>query len=230
MMKTTLPLIAVAVCLTASGCDFKLKRNGQVTLSNGTVSIPLNDRSGSRAEIVAGPAEVQVKKGDAKDTIEVRVRQPGRSEVNFSAAVSGDYRSGNFTLRGSEIGQPVDLTSARSYVVTGPTRRETTIEDTGFERCTVEILYEPCDENWTVSFRSGSGAELGAFASRSFERCNERRGARYNCWRNDPNPYPGPYPRDPRFPRGGGRPYFNDGGFYQGALESGAEKISFDGR
>jgi hypothetical protein len=229
MTKLTLPLIAVAVCLTATGCDFKLKRDGRVTIVSGA-SIPLNDRSGSRVERVPGPAEVRVKNGDADRTIEIRVRQPNRSEINFTAPVSGDYRSGNFTLRGSDIGQAVDLTSARSFTITGETRRETYVDDSGFERCIVETTYDPCREDWSVTFRSGAGAELGSFASQSFERCNER-SSRHSCWRTNPNPYPGPgYPRDPRFPRGGGRHYFPEGGFYNGALNQGAQGVSFDGR
>jgi hypothetical protein len=217
MKKSLLPLIAV--CLAVSACDL-IKRDGTVTLTGGS-PIPLNDRNGSRAELVAGPAEVRVKKGDASGTIDIRVRQPGRNEINFSAAVSGDVRSGNFTLRGSEIGQPVDLTSARSYVITGRPQRYSTIEETGFQRCMVDVTYDPCDENWNVTFRSGSGAELGSFASRSAERCNERRGFPYNCHRvHEPR-----IPDHPRGPRG-----MNGGGIYQGAMELGAEKVSFDGR
>jgi hypothetical protein len=226
MTKLTLPLIAVAVCFAATGCDFKLKRNGSITLASGA-SIPLNDANGSRAELVAGPAEIQVKSGD-HHTIAVRVRQPGRAEINFSAPVNGDLSSGNFTLRGSEIGQSVDIVSARSYVITGPTQWEHYPEDMGNQRCTVDVSWDPCDENWTVAFKSGAGAELGSFASRSFERCNEYRSAPHSCWNT--NPFPGPgYPRDPRFPHGG-RGYYNDGGFYHGALNLGPEHINFDGR
>lgn len=219
MKKSLLPLIAV--CLTVSACDL-FKRDGHVTLTGGT-PIPLNDRNGSRAELVAGPAEIRVKKGDAKDTIEVRVRQPGRSEINFTAPVSGNVRSGNFTLRGSEIGQPVDLVSARSFVVTGPTQRYTTVEESGFQRCMVDVTYDPCDENWSVTFRSGAGAELGQFASRSAERCNERRGFPYACHRY-------PEPRVPDYPRGPRGHSINGGALFQGASELGAEKVSFDGR
>lgn len=218
MKKSLLPLIAV--CLAVSACDL-FKRDGHVTLTGGP--IPLNDRGGSRAELVAGAAEIRVKKGDAKDTLDIRVRQPGRSEINFTAAVTGNYRSGNFTLRGSEIGQPVDLTSARSFTVTGPTQRDTTYEDSGFQRCMVDIYWDPCDENWTVSFRSGDGRELGQFASRSFQRCNERRGFPYACHRY-------PEPRVPDYPRGPRGHSINGGALFQGASELGAEKVSFDGR
>lgn len=194
MPKLTLSLIAVAVCLAAAGCDFKEKRNGTVTLAGGA-NIPLNDQSGARAELVAGPAEVTFKKGSSDRNIAIRVSQPNRPEINFSADVSSDYRSGNFTLRGSQIGQPVDLISGRSYAITGPTHRYTTWEDNGFERCLVDTTWDPCDENWKVTFLSGAGAELGNFASRRAERCNERRGFPYACHRMHE-------PRVPDFPRG----------------------------
>ena len=56
---------------------------------------------------------------------------------------------------------------------------------------TVEISYTPCDENWTVGFRSASGADLGSFAARTANRCNEDRRTQF-C-RRDPT-------RDPHFP------------------------------
>lgn len=212
-----LPLLLAVTCLSLAACDFK--RNGQVTLT-GAASIPLRDANGSAAELVAGPAEVTI--GGSRREITVRLRQPNRAEINFRANVSGDVESGNFTLSASQSGQPVDIASVRSYKVTGATQRRTEIEDTGNRRCMVDVTYDPCDENWTVTFSNGSGA-LGSFASVKGTTCNERRGFPYACYTQHE-------PRIPDFPRGGGRHGINGGGIYNGALELGAEKVSFDGR
>lgn len=190
----SLTLVLVAACLAVVGCDNKETRAGSITLS-GAAGIPLVDKSGTRAELAAGSAEITFQKGSKDGTIAIRVRQPGRPEVNIEAPVSGDPRSGDFTLRGSEIGQPVDLVSARRFTVTGGTQRWTNWEDRGFERCLVETTFDPCDEDWTVSFRAAAG-ELGAFAARTATRCNERRSEAF-C---QPN---GREPRIPDFPRGG---------------------------
>ena len=77
--------------------------------------------------------------------------------VSQTAPGSQDYTSGNFTLKGSEIGQPVDMTSARSYAITGPNQRWSNWEDQGNQTCMVETTFDPCDENWTLSFRSTAG-------------------------------------------------------------------------
>ena len=106
----------------------------------------------------------------------------------------GNGRDGNFTLHGSEIGQPVDLISARSYAVTGPNQRETRYEDRGMETCLIEYSWDACDESWTVAFRSAAG-ELGSFASRTSARCNERT-YQMMCRSN------GRDPRIPDFPHG----------------------------
>lgn len=218
MKRIPLRLIAVsAVVLAASGCDFKEKRSGRIALA-GAASIPLNDVGGSRAELVAGPAEVTFKKGSGDRSVAIRVRQPGRPEVNIEAPVTGDYRSGNFTLRGSEIGQPVDLVSARAYAVTGARESMTTWVEEGFQRCLVELSWDPCDEDWTVSFRSSGGAELGSFASRAAARCNERQN-RISCHRSPDHHEP----RVPDFPRGPrGQGIYHD----LSSLEAG--KVSFD--
>lgn len=192
MKKLSLAL-AVA-CLAAVGCDNKETRTGSITLT-GSANIPLNDKSGVHAELIAGPAEISFQKGSKDKTIAIGVKQPNRPDVNIEAAISGDYRSGNFTLRGSDIGQPVDLVSSRSFVVTGPTQRWTSWEDRGFERCLVETTYEPCDENWTVAFRGAAG-DLGSFSSRAGARCNER------IYESFCQPIPGREPRIPDYPRG----------------------------
>jgi hypothetical protein len=223
---TKLPLLSLTAfaVLVASGCDFKEKRDGSITLA-GSANIPLTDRSGARAELVAGPAEVTFKKGSADRTVAIRIRQTGRPEVNFEAPVAGDYRSGNFVLRGSEIGQPVDMASSRAYVVTGAPRRETSWVDEGMRRCLVDVTYDPCDENWTVEFRTAAGS-LGTFASRSATRCNEHRGFPYGCMQEHPLPdYPrGDYPRGPRH---GGRGYYSPASL-DTTLSLDPTKVNFD--
>ncbi len=191
MSRRSLPL--VAVLLAVAGCDFKETRSGQITLTAGSVGIPLSGLNGA-AELVAGKTEITFKKGSSDNSINIRVRQPNRSEIELNAKVAGDYTTGNFTLKGSEIGQPVDMTSARASAITGPNQRYTQWEDQGSQTCLVDISYDPCDENWSVAFRAGSGAELGFFASRTATRCNERRSTAF-C-RRDPNREPNiPYPR-----------------------------------
>jgi len=221
-----LPL--AAVLLAAAGCDFKETRTGQITLT-GAAGIPLNGKAGA-ATLVAGRAELTFKKGSSDKSIALRVKQSGRPDVDLEAAVSGDYRSGNFTLRGSDIGQPVDLTSARAFAITGGTERYSDWEDRGDQVCLVETSFDPCDENWSLSFRSVAGVELGSFASRTATRCNVRSGVSYcrHNPRNDPRypgypgNYPGGYPRGPHGPRG---PRHN---IYQGVSDLGPDNVKFD--
>jgi len=192
-MKSLSLVIAVA-CLAVVGCDNKETRSGSITLS-GAAGIPLVDKSGSHAELVAGSADITFQKGSKNGTIAIGVRQPGRPDVNIEAPISGNPTSGDFTLRGSDSGQPVDMVSARRFTVTGGTQRWTSWEDQGFERCLIETSFDPCDEDWTVSFRAAAG-EVGAFAAHTATRCNERRTQSF-C---QPN---GREPRIPDFPRGG---------------------------
>ncbi|MDD5304948.1 MAG: hypothetical protein PHS14_17765 [Elusimicrobia bacterium] len=192
MNRRYLPL--VAVLLAVAGCDFKETRSGQISLTAGTAGIPLNGKAGA-ATLVAGSAEVTFKKGSSDKSIALLVKQGGRPDVNLEATVAGDYASGNFTLKGSEIGQPVDMTSARAYAITGANQRWSNWEDQGMQTCMVETTFDPCDENWTLSFRSVAGVDLGAFASRYATRCNERR---YTTWcRQNPQHEP----RIPDYPR-----------------------------
>lgn len=160
----------------------------------GSSGIPLAGRNGT-AELAAGKTEITFKKGSSDNSIAIKVRQPNRPEIELEAKVNGDYRTGNFTLKGSEIGQPVDMASSRSYAITGQTVRYTTWENMGSQECLVDISYDPCDENWTVGF-SANGKELGSFSSRYAFRCNESR--RQQFCRRDPI-------REPHFPRGGDR-------------------------
>jgi len=193
MNRRYLPL--VAVLLAVAGCDFKETRSGQMTLT-GSTGIPLSGLNGS-AELVAGKTEITFKKGSDDNSINIRVRQPNRPEIELNAKVAGDYTTGNFTLKGSEIGQPVDMASARAYAITGPRERYTNWENQGSQRCLVEVTYDPCDENWNVAFRALSGAELGSFAARTMTRCNERSNVQF-CHQDPSRDYP-----RPDFPRGG---------------------------
>lgn len=193
MKKITL-LLAVA-CLAVVGCDNKQTRTGFITLT-GSSNIPLVDKSGAQAELVSGPAEITFQKGSKNGTIAIGVKQSGRPDVNIEAPVNGDPRSGDFTLRGSDIGQPVDMISHRSYAISGPTERWSSWQDQGFERCLVETSFDPCDESWTVAFHGANG-DLGTFAAKTATRCNERTTQSF-C-----QPIPGREPRIPDYPRGG---------------------------
>lgn len=195
MNRRYLPL--VAVLLAVAGCDFKETRSGSINLTTGTAGIPLNGKAGA-ASLVAGSAQITFKKGSSDKSIAIIVKQNGRADVELEAAVASDYTTGNFTLKGSEIGQPVDMASARAYAITGANVRYSSWEDQGSQTCMVEISFDPCDENWTVGFRSVAGVDLGSFASRYAMRCNERR---YTSWCR-PNHQHDPRPDFPRGPRG----------------------------
>ncbi|MBI5245591.1 MAG: hypothetical protein HY923_00290 [Elusimicrobia bacterium] len=213
MTRRYLPL--AALLLVVAGCDFKETRSGQIVLTAGTAGIPLNGKAGA-ATLVAGRADITFKKGSSDKSIAIIVKQNGRADVELEAAVSKGYESGNFTLKGAEIGQPVDMTSARAYAITGGVERYTTWENQGSQECLVEISYEPCDENWTVGFKSTSGADLGSFASRTANRCNEYRRTQF-C-RREPNFPRGDYPRGPH-----GRH-----GDFSRLQEIGVENLKFD--
>lgn len=193
-MKRLAYVVAAVACLAAAGCDNKETRSGSITLT-GTAGIPLVDKSGAHAELAAGAAEITFQKGSQKGTIAITVKQAGRPDVNIEAPISGDPRNGDFTLRGADIGQPVDLISSRKTTISGPTERWSRWEDQGFERCLVETSFDPCVEDWTVAFRAPAG-ELGSFAARTGQHCNERTYQTF-C---QPN---GREPRIPDYPRGG---------------------------
>ncbi len=212
MNRRYLPL--VAVLLAVAGCDFKETRSGQVVLT-GSTGIPLSGKAGA-AELIAGKTEITFKKGSSDNAINIRVRQPNRTEIELEAKVTGDYTTGNFTLKGTEIGQPVDMASARAYAITGANQRYSNWEDQGNQTCMVEVSFDPCDENWIVGFRSLAGAELGSFTSRTGTRCNESRRTSF-CRHN-----PQHEPRIPDFPRGPRHAIF------QGASDIGAENLKFD--
>jgi hypothetical protein len=190
LKKRTSLALAVA-CLAVAAC--KETRKGAITLA-GPSNIPLIDKSGSHAELVAGPAEITIQKGDRKGTLAIGVKQDGRPDVNIVAPFNGNPADGNFTLRGADIGQPVDMASSRGYVITGPTVRWTEWENMGNARCLVETSYDPCDENWTVAF-SAAGSALGSFAARTASECNQQRFERF-C-QQDPR-IPMPEPHGPR--------------------------------
>lgn len=192
-MKRSLILLIAAAAL-AAGCNDKETRNGSITLT-GSGRIPLVDKSGAHAELVAGSAQITFQKGSKDRTVDIVVRQPNRPDVTVEAPLKGDPTSGDFVLRGADSGQPVDIASSRRYAVTGPTQRWSNWEDQGFDRCLVEYSYDPCDEDWTVSFAGAAGA-LGSFAAHTPTRCNERRDQAF-C-----QPIPGREPRIPDIPRG----------------------------
>lgn len=207
-LRRAVPLLAVLLAVVA--CDFT--RKGSITLAPGSSGVPLAGKSGP-ATLVAGGAEVTIKKGSSKGTITVKIRQDSRPDVEFDAKVSKGYESGNFALKGSEIGQPVDMTSTRGYTVTGPRQGRTEWSDEGMRNCRVDVTWDPCIEDWSIAFKSVNGADLGAFASRRAEECNVQRGFPYACMPNrDREPRFPDYPRGPHGPRSS---------FFRGINESG---------
>lgn len=211
-LRRAAPLLAVLLAVVA--CDFT--RKGSITLAPGSSGIPLAGKSGP-ATLVAGGAEVTIKKGSGSGTIAIKISQPSRPDAEFEAKVSKGYESGNFTLKGSEIGQPVDMASTRGYTVTGPRQGRTEWSDEGMRNCRVDVTWDPCREDWTISFKSVNGVELGVFASQQSAECNVQRGFPYACMPNRDRE-----PRIPDFPRG---PHGPRSTFYNNVSENG---VSWD--
>lgn len=220
MLKFAVPLAAV---LLLAGCDSDEVRSGRITLSH-DAPIPLAGRNGP-GELVAGPASVTFSRGSKDDFVVIGIQQPDRPKVEIEVLL-GDHRTGNFKIFGSEIGQPVDIESARTSQVTGEPQQGTRPLHKDGATCRQDISYQPCDETWRITFSQGS-TTLGVFTSRLARQCNvvPVPGSERDCWRDREPHYH--YPGYDYFPGPGyfpGMPHH-----IRGALEIDPGTLSFDG-
>jgi hypothetical protein len=136
-----------------------------LTLTGGQ-AVRIIDQGGSPVDFTTGPLKVTFG-ADGGRKFTAQLEQAGR-KAKFSGKVpdAGDW---NFTARGKDIGQPVDLASGRSVTLYGPiATRWGTGGFCGFDGTwETEERWQKGNEDWTVSFADAqTGAALGAFKSR----------------------------------------------------------------
>ena len=162
MTKKFLPVLAAIALLAACGEE---TRDGQLTLS-GSQPVKIVDQGGSTVDFVTGPLKVQFG-ADSGHKFTVQLEQSGRkAKFSGKAPDAGDW---NFTVLGRDIGQPVNLTSARSVAMYGPVYTSWgTGGFCGFDGTwETEDQWQKGNEDWSVSFAAASNsAALGAFKSR----------------------------------------------------------------
>lgn len=162
MTKKFLPVLAAIALLAACGEE---TRDGQLTLS-GSQPVRIVDQGGSSVDFVSGPLKVQFG-ADSSRQFTVQLEQSGRkAKFSGKAPDAGDW---NFTVLGRTIGQPVDLTSARSVALYGPISTQSgTGSFCGFNGTwETEEQWQKGNEDWSVTFADAqSGGGLGVFKSR----------------------------------------------------------------
>lgn len=196
--KRIVPLLFAAVLLAACGEE---TRNGQLTLA-GSQPVRVIDQSGAVMQFVTGPLKVTFG-AESRSKFTAELEQNGR-KAKFSGAMPA-YSDWNFTVRGRDIGQPVDLASTRSVALHGPTRTTWGMGGPcGFNgQWETEETWQQGTEDWKVAFNDAqTGAALGAFASRTEQ--SVLLGTRDVWCRERPMPEPR-YPRYPDYPRDPGR-------------------------
>lgn len=148
-MKKTSILLSLAACVFVMGCDSET-REGKLQLS-GSAPLRIVDEGGKTVEFVNGPLKVELS-ARSGNKFSVSMEQSGR-KAKFGGKVSGNS-DWNFTLRGKEIGQLVDITSNRKVTLYGEPRK--TIGNGG--SCgmngtyVTEETWQSCDEDWKVGF------------------------------------------------------------------------------
>lgn len=162
MNKSRIALALVAFAL--AGCNEE-KRNGQLTLA-GSTPLKIQDQSGKTVEFVSGPLKV-VFDPEGSTKVAIKLEQDGRT-AKFTGQVprGADW---NFSIRGQDIGQNVDLDSSRKIELYGPiTRTWGTGGHCGFNgRWETEDEWRKGNEDWDVAFAdSASGKPAARFKSR----------------------------------------------------------------
>ncbi|MBI3554564.1 MAG: hypothetical protein HY077_18885 [Elusimicrobia bacterium] len=190
--KTSFVLCLAALIMAACGEE---TRNGQLTLS-GAAPVRLVDESGKTVEFVAGATKVQFAAGSS-GKFTVTVSQGKDKQAKFSGKAPTRDGSWNFTLKGRDIGQPVDLASLRSVDYYGRTWRS--LRDGApcgmGGRWLVEEEYQKCNEDWRVNFAdAGSAQTVGSFHSRLEDQDCLLSSREIYCQGERPMPGP-PFPR-----------------------------------
>ncbi|MBI5239077.1 MAG: hypothetical protein HY926_01255 [Elusimicrobia bacterium] len=195
MRRMTSILCLAAALLAACGEE---TRNGQLTLA-GSNPLKLADESGKVVEFLAGPTKV-VFSAESSRRFKVSVSQGQDKQATFSGQAPAG--SGwNFTLRGKDIGQQVDLASDHKVEFVGRPWR--TIRDggpCGFNgRMVIEEEYQTCNEDWRVDFADSASAQpVGTFRSKRDNLTCLIYSRDLYCRDYGPNP---PYPPYPHYPR-----------------------------
>ncbi|HAH06312.1 MAG TPA: hypothetical protein DCM05_07255 [Elusimicrobia bacterium] len=172
-------------------------RDGMLTLTAGPLK--LIDQGGAVVEFLAGPTKVHFAASNKTRKFTVTVSQGDAKKATF-AGQTPNYSGWDFTLRGKDIGQAVDMTSFRKVDYVG--RSWTSIHEGGpcgyNGRWMVEYEYQECSETWRVDFADSSNLQaVGSFLSKREGRTcllNER-----NLYCRDFGPQP-PYPPIPHPP------------------------------
>jgi hypothetical protein len=161
-MKRSALILSVVAVLTA--CD-KETRNGQLDL-NGSAPVRIADQNGGTVEFYTGPLKVEFS-ADSSRKVSVQLEQSGRS-AKFTAKVPRNA-GWNFSVKGSEIGQPVDLASARTIELYGPVEIRTGHgAPCGMNgNYLTEEKWQLGNEDWAVTFADAQSAQsLAQFKSR----------------------------------------------------------------
>lgn len=164
-MKSKAPVLLGLMVLIFAGCE-KETRNGELQLS-GSTPVRIVDEGGKTVEFFSGPTKVEFSAGSSRK-FTVTVSQ-GDKKAKFSGKAPSSNDTWNFTLRGSEIGQPIDLTSARSIVLIGKPWRQMGRGGMCGRGGTwvTDDEYQKGNEDWSVSFADAANSQsLGAFRSR----------------------------------------------------------------
>ncbi|MDD5629668.1 MAG: hypothetical protein PHU21_11425, partial [Elusimicrobia bacterium] len=162
-MKKLTSVLCLAAALIA-GCGEET-RDGQLTLA-GSGPIKIVDQSGKVVEFLAGPTKI-VFSADKARKFTVTISQGQDKQAAFSGQAPA-HDGWNFTLRGKDIAQQVDLASNRKVEYVGrPWRTIREGGPCGFNgRMLVEEEYQACNEDWRVDFADSSNAQpVGFFRS-----------------------------------------------------------------
>ncbi len=193
-MKSKRSILFLAAALLAA-CGEET-RKGELILA-GSNPVRIIDESGAVVEFFAGPTKVEFAAGRS-NKFTVTVSQGDAKKAKFSGKAPSSDDSWNFTLRGSDIGQPIDLASRRDVEYTGkPWRQIGEGGSCGWGRWVTEEEYQNCNEDWKVGFAdAATSSPLGSFHSRR-ERLTCHLSTRNLYCRDDGRdryPHP-PYPR-----------------------------------
>ncbi|MCX5796818.1 MAG: hypothetical protein NTY77_15090 [Elusimicrobia bacterium] len=195
MKRLSSILLLAVVMLAACGEE---TRDGLLTLA-GSGPLKITDQSGKVVEFLAGPTKVVFSADNSrKFTVTVSQGQDKQAKFSGQAPVSDGW---NFTLRGKDIGQQVDLASSRNVEFVGRTWR--TMRDgmpCGFNgRMVVEDTYQACNEDWRVGFSDSLNTlPVASFrAQRNNQTCLIDSRDLY-CRDYGPNPYYPPIPHPHR--------------------------------
>lgn len=190
-MRTKAPLILSLTVLMLAACGEET-RNGDLTLT-GSAPVRIVDEGGKTVEFGAGPTQVTFSAGSSRK-FTVTVSQGKDKTAKFTGKAPSSDETWNFTLRGRDIGQPVDMASTRDLELYGPVWRRTGDGGTcGFNgRWVTEEEYQDCNEDWKVAFNdAATSASVGSFHARR-EKLSCFLGSRNIYCREEPRPVPMP--------------------------------------